>query len=120
MVYAFDYQSPTLKSVTAEVPFTIELQFSEKLDPTNTNITPINFHIYSAVVSNTGVKSAVLNSEGTKVTLTLYKNSFLNPFTVADYIVSLGKTDSPIVNVSDIAGNEIYDYMGITFSTQMF
>jgi len=110
MTYAFDYQAPTLQSVTAKGTTTLELQFNEKLDSAGTNIATSNFKV-SAVVGGVAdtVNTAVLDSTGTKVTLTLAA-----PLTVADYVVTLGNPTGP-VNVNDVAGNGIYNGTQITF-----
>lgn len=60
------------------------------------------------------MKSAVIDLTGTKVKLTLSKALYSSPLSVADYIVCLGKTDQPSVNISDVAGNGVYN--GTQFS----
>ena len=116
MVYGFDYQAPTLQSVTAEGPNTIELQFSEKLNPADTNISRANFTVYGNLVNTISVKAVELDSTGTKLILTLrdYSSTISNCLTVADYIITIGNTMT-LENVSDIAGNGIYNGTQIIF-----
>ena len=116
-VYAFDYEAPVLQSVTAKGPTTLELQFNEKLDPSTTNIAAANFKITPIV--GTGAitpDTAILDSTGTKVTLTLPS---ANALTVADYVVTLGapavQGGASAVNVTDVAGNGIYNGTQVSF-----
>lgn len=110
LVYGFDYKAPSVTSVVAKGPKTIQLQFDEKLNPAIANIATSNFTVSTVVGGAPNVtNTAVLDSTGTKVTLTL-----ANSLTVADYVVTLGNAIGP-VNITDVAGNGIYNGTQVSF-----
>jgi len=111
---AFDFKSPEVTSIVTKGPNSIEITFNEAIKSA-TSI-PTNFLLSKATGTAIvpGATKPVLSADGTKVTLT-WTNAV--NLTVADYVLTLGTTDTATATnrVKDVAGNSIYGGTEISF-----